>query len=129
MAVKRTKITKHLPDFIDLPRKKGKASFYDRVYEIVQKIPKGKVTTYGAIGETLGLKSSARLVGMAMKAIPAELDLPAHRVVNRTGALTAAPAFGGYERLRWLLEREGISFRDVRIDMKKHFWHPNKTKR
>ena len=124
MRTKRTKITKHLPDFLDLQPKKGKASFYDRVYEIVQRIPKGKVTTYGAIGETLGLKSSARLVGMAMKAIPAELDLPAHRVVNRTGALTAAPAFGGYERLRWILEREGVSFRDERIDMKKHFWHP-----
>jgi methylated-DNA-protein-cysteine methyltransferase-like protein len=113
-----------LPDFLELPQKKERSSFYDRVYEIVGQIPKGKVTTYGAIGETLGLKSSARLVGTAMKAIPAELDLPAHRVVNRTGALTAAPAFGGYERLRWLLEREGISFVEERIDMTKHFWHP-----
>ena len=126
MRTKRTKITKHLPDFLDLQPKKTKASFYDRVYEIVFRIPKGKVTTYGAIGETLGLKSSARLVGMALKAIPTELDLPAHRVVNRTGALTAAPAFGGYDRLRWILEREGISFHGERIDMSKHFWHPKR---
>jgi len=128
VRTKRTKITKHLPDFLDLRPKKVKPSFYDRVYEIVLQIPKGKVTTYGAIGETLGLKSSARLVGMAMKAVPAELDVPAHRVVNRTGALTAAPAFGGYDRLRWILEREGISFIEERINMSKHFWHPSKIK-
>jgi methylated-DNA-protein-cysteine methyltransferase related protein len=128
MRTKRTKITKYLPDFLELPQKKERSSFYDRVYEIVGQIPKGMVTTYGAIGETLGLKSTARLVGTAMKAIPAELDLPAHRVVNRTGALTAAPAFGGYERLRWLLEREGVSFVEERIDMTKHFWHPKEIR-
>lgn len=111
-----------------VPPGKPKKSFYDKVYEIVRIIPKGKVTTYGAIGETLGLKNSARLVGTAMKAIPQEMDLPAHRVVNRTGALTAASAFGGYQRLRWLLEKEGVSFCDERIDMKKHFWHPSQMK-
>lgn len=112
-------------DSLGLPRVKTTPSFYDRVYEIVSRIPKGKVTTYGAIGETLGMKRSARLVGNAMKAIPPELDLPAHRVVNRTGALTAAHMFGGYDRLRKILERERVTFKDERINMTRHFWRPN----
>lgn len=120
---KRRHQIKHLPDIIEIAGPKS-ASFYERVYDIVRVIPKGKVTTYGAIGETLGLKSSARLVGNAMKAIPEEYDLPAHRVVNKTGSLTAAHMFGGYKRLRWLLERENVGFRGERIDMDKYFWHP-----
>lgn len=112
--------------FIDAKKsEKTEPSFYDRVYDIARSIPKGKVTSYGAIGEALGLRSSARLVGHAMGAVPEELDVPAHRVVNRTGALTAAHKFGGYDKMRWLLEKDGVTFRDERVDMKKHFWNPN----
>jgi methylated-DNA-protein-cysteine methyltransferase related protein len=124
MAQKRKQQPKYLPDLLEVREKKKKPSFYDKVYEIVGRIPKGKVTTYGAIGETLGMKGSARLVGNAMKAIPEELTLPAHRVVNKLGTLTASHMFGGYERLRWILEKEKISFKGDRIDMTKHFWHP-----
>jgi alkylated DNA nucleotide flippase Atl1 len=59
-----------------------------------------------------------------MKAIDPDLGLPAHRVVNKSGALTASHMFGGYERLRKLLEREGVKFRHECIDMEHHFWHP-----
>jgi methylated-DNA-protein-cysteine methyltransferase-like protein len=105
-------------------KQKRAASFYERVYEIALRIPKGKVTSYGAIAETLGMKSSARLVGQAMAAVPEDLGVPAHRVINGAGALSAAHKFGGYERMRWLLEREGVKFHGEKVDMKLHFWHP-----
>ncbi len=125
---KRTPKTSELEKIFDEP-KKLEPSFYDRVYDVARRIPKGMVTTYGAIGETLGLRSSARLVGHAMGALTDEHDVPAHRVINRTGALTAAHRLGGYDRMRWLLEREGVTFRDERVDMKKHFWHPNEKEK
>lgn len=103
---------------------KSEPGFYDKVYEIALRIPKGKVTSYGAIAETLGMKSSARLVGHAMAAVPEDLGVPAHRVINSAGALSGAHKFGGYERMRWLLEREGVKFRGEKVDMKLHFWHP-----
>jgi methylated-DNA-protein-cysteine methyltransferase-like protein len=124
VSTKRSNTPKHLPDFLDLEPRKQTTSFYERVYEIVRQIPKGKVTSYGAIGETLGMKRSARLVGSAMKAVDPDLRIPTHRVVNKSGALTAAHMFGGYEPLRKLLEKEGVKFHDERIDMTKCFWHP-----
>src|ERR1700733_3347897 len=60
---------------------KAQPNFYSKVYAIVEQIPKGKVTTYGAIAEVLGMKGSARMVGQALTALP-ECDLPAQRVIN-----------------------------------------------
>lgn len=99
-------------------------TFYQRVYAIVEQIPKGKVTTYGAIAETLGMKRSSRMVGQALNAVTEGLDIPAQRVINRIGALTGAHHFGGYERMRKLLEKEGVTFKKELVDMQKHFWHP-----
>jgi methylated-DNA-protein-cysteine methyltransferase-like protein len=105
--------------------RKSPVSFYEKVYEIVRRIPKGKVTTYGAIAETIGMKSSSRLVGQALRSLPPETDIPAQRVINRAGLLTGAHQFGGYERMRWILEREGVSFKGDAVDMKKYFWKPS----
>src|SRR5580692_9029148 len=107
---------------VRLPKKKP--GFYARVYEIVEQIPEGKVTTYGAIAEVLGMKSSSRMIGQALGALPEGSDVPAQRVINRIGALSAAHHFGGYGRLRGMLKREGVTFKGELVDMKKHFWDP-----
>jgi len=120
-----TKVSgEHFLDLIDKKTGKQPPSFYEKVYEIVRKIPKGKVTTYGAIAETIGMKSSSRLVGQALRSMPPEHDIPAQRVINRSGLLTGAHQFGGYERMRWLLEREGVTFNGDGVDMENHFWMP-----
>jgi methylated-DNA-protein-cysteine methyltransferase-like protein len=120
-----------LSDLIEhaLRKNTGSLSFYEKVYEIVRQIPKGKVTTYGAIAETIGMKSSSRLVGQALRSMPPEMGIPAWRVINHAGLLTGAHQFGGYERMRWLLETEGIAFKGDAVDMEKHFWKPKGTKR
>lgn len=66
----------------------GKVNYFDLVYQVVREIPKGRVTSYGAIAHYLGLKSGARMVGYAMNAAHAMPDVPAQRVVNRQGLLT-----------------------------------------
>lgn len=104
--------------------KKNK-DFFDRVYEITAKIPKGKVTTYGAIAEACGLKSSARTVGWALNSSK-HSNIPAHRVVNRNGALTGKMHFGDPNLMKDLLISEGIDFDENDcVNMKKHFWKPD----
>jgi methylated-DNA-protein-cysteine methyltransferase-like protein len=126
MLKKKHNKTKRRTDLLDLPSDKntGSLSFYDKVYEIVRLIPYGKVTTYGAIAETIGMKSSSRLVGQALRSMPPDMRIPAHRVINHAGLLTAAHQFGGYERLRWMLEKEGVVFKGDRVDLERHFWIP-----
>lgn len=98
-------------------------NFFSRVYEIVAKIPPGKVATYGQIAFLLGEPHNGRVVGWAMKAAPSDKNLPCHRVVNRLGELSPSYVFGGYDVQRKLLESEGVTFRkDGRINMKEHMW-------
>lgn len=103
------------------------SDFYERVYEVVAKIPKGKVTSYGAIAGYLGARSSARVVGYAMNnshSYRLGYDLPAHRVLNRLGQLTGRAYFEG-DTMRERLEQEGIEFKEeYTVDMEKHFWDP-----
>lgn len=104
---------------------KKKKDFFDRVYAVVAKVPYGKVTTYGAIAEFCGIKSSARTVGWALNGA-VESNLPCHRVVNRIGALTGKIHFGDPNLMEDLLRSEGIGFKeDGCVDMKKYFWHPS----
>ncbi len=105
-------------------KKKKNEDFFDRVYQVVSKIPYGKVTTYGAIAEVCGLKSAARTVGWALNAALA--DLPCHRVVNRFGALTGKIHFGDPTLMEELLKSEGVEFlEDSCVDMENYFWYPN----
>ncbi|PIE87867.1 MAG: cysteine methyltransferase [Bacteroidetes bacterium] len=103
-----------------------KANFYHRVYEVVSRIPYGRVTTYGAIGSFLGSKGSARMVGWALnhtKTVP--YNLPAHRVVNRKGLLTGKHHFGGTRTMQELLESEGIKIVENQVvDFETLFWNP-----
>jgi methylated-DNA-protein-cysteine methyltransferase-like protein len=101
-------------------------NFYDNVYDVARQIPSGKVTSYGAIASYLGTKGSSRMVGYAMQACGnAKPPVPAHRVVNRQGLLTAKFHFGG-DRMQQLLEAEGVKVKDDQVqDFKTVFWDPN----
>lgn len=103
-------------------------TFFERVYEVVRKVPFGRVTSYGAIARYLGTGGSARMVGWAMNAShTALMDIPAHRVVNRNGLLTGKHHFGGPEVMSELLISEGIVVVDDQIrDFMKVYWDPNK---
>lgn len=102
---------------------KKEKGFFQKVYEVVSRIPEGKVATYGGIGRLLGYPRGAKIVGWAMRSAPSELSLPCHRVVKVTGELSPGYVFGDYEIQRGMLEAEGISFRaDGTIDMEKHLW-------
>ena len=100
-------------------------NFYDNVYDVVRQIPSGRVTNYGAIASYLGTKGSSRMVGYAMQAsASAQPPVPAHRVVNRQGLLTAKFHFGG-NLMQELLEAEGIKVKDDQVeDFKTLFWDP-----
>ncbi len=98
-------------------------NFYQRVYEVVTRIPRGRVATYGQIAAMLGNPQASRAVGWAMQNAPGHLQLPCHRVVNKTGSLAPFYAFGGAEKQRAILESEGIDFLpNGNIDMKKCLW-------
>lgn len=102
-----------------------KESFFNDVYEVAKLIPKGRVTSYGAIAAYLGVRRSARVVGWAMNGAVAQHDVPAHRVVNRVGVLTGKNHFKTPTRMQKLLEAEGIKVKDDQIvAFEKHFWDP-----
>lgn len=102
--------------------------FYQQVYALVRAIPEGKVTTYGAIARSLGAPGNARQVGWAMAALARGQDVPAHRVVNRSGILTGELAFGPHGVMRALLEAEGVTFtEDGRADLARHLYLPGEV--
>lgn len=102
------------------------SDFYDKVYEVTRLIPPGRVTSYGAIAAYLGTKQSSRMVGWALNnSHVQDKYVPAHRVVNRTGLLTAKHHFGSPSAMQELLEAEGITVVDDQIiDFDKYFWDP-----
>ncbi len=103
----------------------SKNNFFGKVYNVVRQIPEGKVTSYGAIANYLGVKKSARLVGWAMNASHGDNSIPAHRVVNRIGLLTGKHHFGGTKIMQQLLENEGIIIKENKIlNLELHFWDP-----
>ena len=102
------------------------SSFNRQVYEIVRRIPKGKLATYGQIAMLAGSPRASRIVGAAMFRAPQGEGLPCHRVIYRDGTLCCEQAFGGKEIQRQMLEAEGITFLpDGRADLKKHLWDGN----
>lgn len=97
--------------------------FFEKVYDIVAKIPAGKVLTYGEIAMMLGNPRASRIVGYAMAGAPQERNLPCHRVVYKDGSLVGGNAFGGKENHRRILEEEGITFlKNGCIDLAKHIF-------
>ena len=110
------------------PSGKKDESFFELVYEVARQIPKGKVTSYGAIAACLGTRSSARMVGWAMNgAGKVKPKVPAHRVVNRIGMLSGKHHFSPPGSMERSLKKEGIKVKNDKIvDFEKHFWDPIK---
>lgn len=101
-------------------------SFFEDVYDVVRQVPKGRVTTYGAIATYLGTRLSARMVGWAMNAAgSAKPKVPAQRVVNRNGMLSGKHHFATPTLMEDLLKKEKVFVKDdVVVDFKNKFWDP-----
>ena len=96
-------------------------STFERIYEVVRSIPRGKVMTYGQVALLAGNPRWARVVGYALHVNPEPGVIPCHRVVNREGRVAPGFAFGGTDAQRQLLEGEGVSFlENGLVDMEKH---------
>ena len=106
-----------------MPQNEG---FFQRVYEVVLQVPRGRVTTYGAIAKYLGSPGAARMVGWAMNVSHTSAEyIPAHRVVNRNGLLTGKHHFDGTHLMQEMLENEGASILENRIlNLDEMFWDP-----
>lgn len=110
-----------------LPSGKKDSSFFEQVYDVARQIPRGRVTSYGAIAAYLGTKMSARMVGWAMNGAFGQKDVPAHRVVNRNGMLSGKMHFATPTRMEELLTKEKIKVvDDTIVDFDKKFWDPAK---
>jgi methylated-DNA-protein-cysteine methyltransferase-like protein len=106
-------------------KKQPKNDFFADVYEVVKLIPKGRVTSYGAIAHYLGVRSGARMVGWAMFGCPK--GVPAHRVVNSAGLLTGKHHFKPMSAMENRLRREGVRVvKDKVQDFPNRFWDPAK---
>jgi len=103
-------------------------NFFELVYDVASQIPKGRVTSYGAIARCLGTKMSARMVGWAMNGSrKAKIKIPAHRVVNRNGMLVGKHHFKTPDEMEILLKKEGVKVKNnTVVDFEKLFWDPVK---
>jgi methylated-DNA-protein-cysteine methyltransferase-like protein len=112
------------------PKTRFGNSFFEKVYRVVRRIPKGRVTSYGAIASYIGSAGSSRMAGWAMNASHAQKNsVPAHRVVNRNGMLTGKHHFGGPDVMQQLLESEGVEIEDNQVvNFEKLFWDPRNPK-
>jgi methylated-DNA-protein-cysteine methyltransferase-like protein len=112
---------------IDLPSPPKEYSFFKDVHEVVRQIPKGRVSSYGAIARYLGTGLSARMVGWAMNAAHAvHPPVPAHRVVNRNGMLSGKAHFSPPSLMEDLLKKEKIVVKEDKIiDFNELFWDPS----
>ncbi|MEO6949028.1 MAG: MGMT family protein [Ginsengibacter sp.] len=111
----------------ELPRSTNKSySFFEDVYAVVRQIPEGRVTSFGAIANYLGTRSSARMVGWAMNGAHAAMpNVPAQRVVNRNGMLTGKAHFATPTEMEELLLTENVKVEnDTVVDFEKLFWDP-----
>ena len=96
---------------------------FEKIYEVVKQIPRGKVATYGQVAALAGNPHWPQVVGYALHVNPDPNTIPCHRVVNRFGECSGSFAFGGKGTQQMLLEGEGITFVDGRVDMQRHLWN------
>lgn len=95
---------------------------YERIYDVVRQIPRGRVATYGQVAALAGNRRWARVVGYALHVNPDPEGIPCYRVVNRLGEVSRAFVFGGKNRQIDLLEADGIPCPDGRVDLRKYQW-------
>lgn len=102
----------------------GQPTYYDWVFAVVRQVPRGRITTYGAIADYLAL-GAARMVGWALNQSFLNDGVPAHRVLNRKGELSGRNHFQTPTLMQELLEQEGVEVEDNRVkDFDRHFWSP-----
>lgn len=105
------------------------AVFREQVFELLARVPRGRVTSYGRLAAALGDPRRAREVGWALDSIPDYATLNAHRVVNRDGFLSGGWAFGHPDVQRAWLEGEGVEFLpDGRVDLDRYLWSEEATR-
>ena len=97
-------------------------STFDRIYDVVRQIPRGRVASYGQVAALAGNRRWSRVVGYALHVNPEPGIIPCHRVVTKDGFVSKAFAFGGENRQISLLEEEGVCFIDGHVDMEKYQW-------
>src|SRR6202047_1066336 len=97
---------------------------WDAVYRLVKQIPRGRVLSYGALAKALRLAGGARSAGRAMAATPSGKGIPWHRVVGERGKILIREPYASLQRK--LLESEGITILESRVDLKRHLWKPPK---
>jgi methylated-DNA-protein-cysteine methyltransferase-like protein len=102
---------------------------YGRIWAVVKKIPRGRVSTYGAVARQAGLPGQARLVGYAMFNLPEGAGVPWHRVVNARGKISIPPRKESGRTQQRLLEREGVVFAGGKVDLKSAGWPPASFRR
>jgi methylated-DNA-protein-cysteine methyltransferase related protein len=95
---------------------------WEPVYKLVKQIPRGRVTTYGALAKALRLRGGARTAGRAMAATPSGKGIPWHRVVGDRGKLLIREPYGSLQRK--LLQSEGVQMVEFRVDLKQYLWSP-----
>lgn len=95
---------------------------FELIYDVVRRIPRGKVATYGQIAMLAGNPRWSRVVGYALHVNPDPAHIPCYRVVNRLGKPSAAFAFGGINEQILLLQEDGVEFIDGRVDLSKYLW-------
>jgi|SRR5665213_762782 len=125
----KKKTTKNVNPGKEIPRSVTRQySFFEDVYAVVRQIPKGRITSFGAIANYLGTRLSARMVGWAMNgAHDVTPKVPAHRVVNRNGMLTGKAHFGTPTLMEDLLRKEKVKVeKDTVVEFDKLFWDPLK---
>ncbi len=103
--------------------------FFQQVFQVARLVPKGRVTSYGAIARYLGAAGSARMVGWAMNQAHGQVHaVPAHRVVNRKGLLTGKHHFAYPEQMQELLEAEGVFVKgDQILNLDAVYWDPTEN--
>src|SRR3974377_1992815 len=100
---------------------------WDPVYQLVKQIPRGRVTTYGALAKALRLRGGARTAGRAMAATPSGKGIPWHRVVGSRGELLIREPYASLQRK--LLESEGIKLLGFRVDLRVYDWKSAKNRK
>ena len=125
--MKKTTTPKKSKEKIPVKDKSKEFTFFEDVWSVARQIPKGRVTSYGAIANYLGAKLSARMVGWAMNgAFYAKPKVPAQRVVNRNGMLSGKHHFATPTLMEELLQKEKIFVKEEKIiDFEKKFWNPS----
>jgi methylated-DNA-protein-cysteine methyltransferase-like protein len=109
-----------------MPKIREPGNFYEAVYRLVRKIPRGRVMTYGQIATILGAPRAARAVGYALRACDGH-DVPWQRVINAQGTISARGRAEAAMLQREMLEDEGVVFNEEdACDLRRYRWDPKR---